>query len=114
MAFSPLGIFSVLLEVLRPYLWLLAIVILIDAALLVLALRRSGRGDWHGSRRAALWLGAVAMVVVLIALPYFTGATHASLQSVLDWVFLVGASIGVGVAAGVLAWPPLQLLLSRR
>lgn len=114
MAFSPLGIFSVLLEVLRPYLWLLVVVLLVDVALLVLALRRGGEFAWRGSRRVALWLGAAVAVLALVALPYFTGATHASLNSGLDWFALVAGSIGIGLAVAVLAWPPLQLLLGRR
>ncbi|MGD9387478.1 MAG: hypothetical protein PVI87_04540 [Gammaproteobacteria bacterium] len=114
MAFSPLGIFSVLLEVLRPYLWLLAVVILVDAVLLVLALRRGGRAAWRGSGRGALWLGIAVAVLALVALPYFTGATHASLNGWLDWFALVAGSIGIGVAAALLAWPSLQLLSGRR
>jgi hypothetical protein len=114
MAFSPLGILSVLLEVLRPYLWLLVVVLLVDVALVVLALRGRGPSEWRGSRRVALWFGAAVAVLALIALPFFTGATHAALNSWLDWFALAAGSVGIGLAMAVLAWPPLHLLLDRR
>ena len=42
------------------------------------------------------------------------GATHAALSGWLDWLALAAASIGLGAAVALLAWPPLQLLRGPR
>ena len=111
MAFSIMGILAVLLEVFRPVLPLLALVLVIDAALLALVIRRREHMQFAAARRAALVVAAIAFVFSLVALPMLTGASHGSLSGALDWLALFGASIGVAIAAALLAWPLLQLAL---
>lgn len=111
MAFSLMGILAVLVEVFRPVLPFLAVVLVADAALLALVVRRRERMQFSASRRAAVMVGLITLVLSLLVLPMLTGASHASLSGALDWLALVGAAVGVAVAVALLAWPLLQLAL---
>jgi hypothetical protein len=114
MAFSLLGIFSVLLEVLRPFLGLLIAVLAIDAVLLARLARAGGWDPGGPAMRRAATLGALAALLAFALLPYVTRTSHASLSGGLDWLALSAASAGMGLAVAVLAWPGLQWFLRRR
>jgi hypothetical protein len=110
MAFSIVGILAVLLEFFRTFLPLILAVVVIDLALLVLALRRIGLPAALSALRRTLPVGAITFIAGLLLVPWITGANHANLTGPLDWLSLVGAALGVAVLATLLAWPPLALL----
>ena len=109
MAFSLMGILAVMLEFFRAVLMPLGIV----AALFLLAVfyllaRRASLRVAPAVRTAAA-LGVVIAILAASALPGWTGATHGQLSGALDFLALTGASVGLGVAAGVVVYPFLQL-----
>ena len=109
MAFSIVGILSVLLEVLRPLLPILIAVLVIDAVLLILALKR-GTLVTSGAIRLAVLLGGAAAVITFFIAPAFTSSSFANLTGALDYLSLVGGALGVGVVVALLTWPPMALL----
>lgn len=109
MAFSILGIFSVLLEVLRPLLPFLIALLIIDAILLVVALKRGTLAKSGAIRLAALFGGIAAVITFFIA-PAFTSSSFANLSGALDYLSLIGGALGVGVLVALLTWPPSALL----
>lgn len=113
MAFSLFGILAVLLEVLRPLLPVLVLILVVDLALLALAAKRGALVKFAAALRAAAVVAVVVFLLVLVAAPLLTGATHAQLSGALDWLALFAAALGIGLASAVIAWPPLQLMLGR-
>jgi hypothetical protein len=109
MAFSILGILSVLLEVIRPLLPFLIALVIIDAILLILALKR-GTLLTSGAIRLAALFGGIAAVITFFIAPAFTNSSFANLAGVLDYLSLVGGALGIGVLVALLTWPPLALL----
>jgi len=110
MAFSIFGIFAVLLEFIRPFLPLILAVFAIDLVLLAVALRNNGLPAAWRALRSALPVGVVAFMAGLVFVPWITGANHGNLAGLIDWLSLIGASVGVGVLALFLVWPPVALL----
>jgi hypothetical protein len=109
MAFSIVGILSVLLEVIRPVLPILIAVLVVDFALLLLALRR-GTLVTSGALRLALLIGGAAAVVTFFLAPAWTHSSFANLTGALDYVALVAGSISVGVVCALLTWPAAALV----
>ena len=109
MAFSIVGILSVLLEVIRPLLPFLIALIIIDAILLIVALKR-GTLVTAGAIRLAVLFGGVAAVITFFIAPAFTNSSFANLAGILDYLSLVGGALGVGVLVALLTWPPVALL----
>ncbi len=109
MAFSIVGILSVLLEVIRPLLPLLIAVLVIDAAMLVLALRRGTLAS-AGAIRLSVLVGGVVAVITFFIAPAFTNSSFANLSGALDYLSLVGGALGVGALAALLILPPMALL----
>ncbi len=111
MAFSLGGILAVVLEFLRPVLLPIAIVILADVAALAWLAYRPGGTAWsRGVRPAALAGGVIAVVAILVA-PGWTQASLADLTGALDWLAVIALGLGVGIAAGILLYPLIQLAL---
>ena len=108
MAFSIVGILSVLLEVIRPLLPILIILLLIDAALLILALKR-GTLLTSGAIRLAALFGGIAAVLTFFIAPAFTSSSFANLSGALDYLSLVGGALGMGVLVALLTWPSMAL-----
>lgn len=109
MAFSIVGILSVLLEVIRPLLPILVILLLIDAALLILAVRR-GTLVTPVPIRLAVLFGGIAAVLTFFIAPAFTSSSFANLSGALDYLSLVGGALGVGALVALLTWPPVALV----
>ncbi len=109
MAFSIIGIFSVLLELIRPLLPLLIALVVIDAILLVLALKR-GTLVTSGAIRLAVLFGGLAAVITFFIAPAFTSSSFANLSGALDYLSLIGGALGVGVLVALLTWPPSAFL----
>lgn len=108
MAFSIVGILSVLLEVFRPLLPILIAVLVIDAIVLITALKR-GTLVTSGAIRLAAMLGSAAAVITFFTAPAFTSSSFANLTGALDYLSLVGGALGVGVVVALLTWPPMAL-----
>ncbi|MFW5815766.1 MAG: hypothetical protein ACOCVP_02820 [Wenzhouxiangella sp.] len=109
MAFSIVGILSVLLEVIRPLLPLLIAVIVVDFILLLLALRR-GTLVTSGAIRLAVIVGAIAAVATFFLAPALTNSSFANLSGALDYLSLIGGALGVGVLFALFTWPPAALI----
>ena len=110
MAFSIFGILAVLLEVIRPLLWLLVFVVLVDMLLLALAWREPARARWRQALMASVVSGGLLTVLAFLSLPALTGASFADLAGWLDYLALSGLSVGVGAALAVFSYPAWQLL----
>jgi len=111
MQFSLLGILSVVLEVVRPYLWIVAVVGLIELGLIIRLRMRAGKLKVsRPTVRLAMKIAAVVGLLALVFAPSLTGASHASVQGWLDYTALVGIAIGVFVAAWLLLLVPVQLV----
>lgn len=111
MAFSFAGILAVVLEFFRPFLWLIALVVLVDLVLLVLALRGGNTAArFTAARGPALIAGVVVLFGAVFVLPGMTQAGFSDLYGLLDWGALLGASLAAGVAAALILLPPLMLL----
>ena len=109
MAFSIVGILSVLLEVIRPLLPLLIAILIIDAILLVLALKRGTLAS-AGAIRLSAGIGVIVAVATFFIAPAFTSSSFANLSGALDFFSLIGGSLGVGVLVALLTLPPMALL----
>ncbi|MGY6587224.1 MAG: DUF5368 family protein [Wenzhouxiangella sp.] len=112
MAFSLFGILAVILEAIRPFLWLIAAVVVIELLVLFRLLGRRGHA-WRKALRPALLLGGVVMVVAVFIGPWLTSAGFADLVGLLDWLSLIGGSIAAGLVAALLFWPVLTLVAGR-
>lgn len=111
MAFSLFGILAVVLELFRPILPLLALVVLLDLLLLIgVILRRQSLRVGAGIKVAAS-IGIVTGIAAALFMPAWTQATLGQLTSVIDYLGVIGAGIGVGIAIGLLSYPPIQLML---
>lgn len=113
MAFSIVGIFSVLLEVFRPLLPLIIAWIFLDLVLTVYTLKER-RFAHATARRWAIWAGAFFMLCAFIAGPFLTQASFANFTATIDWILLTAMSFAVGVAGFLLTLPMASLLKSNR
>ncbi|RLK50450.1 hypothetical protein DFR31_0348 [Alkalispirillum mobile] len=113
MAFSLMGIISVVLEVFRGAIPLLLVIAAIDLVLLGLFFaKKGGRTVRLGLPvKASIGVGVVVAVLAFISLPSLTNSSFAMLSGALDYLSLIGSSIGFGVLFGLLVLPPLLLFL---
>lgn len=84
---------------------LLAVGLALWLALLWLARRRLGQGAW----RPAALVGAGAALVLFFSVPGLTQSSLSNMGYWVDWANLLAVALGLGVLAGVLAWPLLAL-----
>ncbi len=110
MEFSLFGIFAVVLELLRPILPLIGLVIVVDLLLLAMVIGRHRRLDISRGTKMALRVGIVVAVAAAIYFPIWTGAELSQLASAVDLAGVIGGGLGVGIAIGLLSYPPLQLM----
>lgn len=109
MAFSLIGILSVLLEAFRPLVPFLIAWVVIDMALLAYTMNKNQFAHQR-ARRVALMVGMLAMILAFIFGPTLTQASFANFIALIDWVLLAAMAFGVGVAAFVLTLPVTSLL----
>ena len=112
MAFSPFGLAAVLLELLRPFLWLILALALAEATALFLLWRR-GNNAWKSGLQPAIFLGALVMVIAVFAGPWLTSAGFSDLVGLLDWFALLAGSLAAGLLAALLFWPLVTLAKGR-
>ena len=112
MAFSLFGILAVILEAIRPFLWLIAAVVVLELLVVFRLLGRRGHA-WRKSLRPALLLGGLVMVLAIFIGPWLTSAGFADLVGLLDWLSLLGGSVAAGLLAALLFWPVLTLAAGR-
>ncbi|MGY6554967.1 MAG: hypothetical protein ACXIUM_10650 [Wenzhouxiangella sp.] len=108
MGFSIFEISAVLLEVIRPLLPLLIILLIFYPILLIVAFKRGTLGNSSAIRLAALFGGIAAVITIFIA-PSFTASSFANLKGALDYLSLVGGALAVGVLVALLTWPSVAL-----
>jgi len=113
MEFSMFGILAVVLELLRPVLLPLALVILADALLYGWVIARHTQLRIAPALRASAIIGLAGGVGAALYFPVWTGASIAQLSSLLDYAAVVGAGIGMAIAFAILIYPPVQLLMKK-
>ncbi len=109
--FAPRALAGIIGEMFGGVLWAAAIVLLLDLALVLVALRRGAQ--WRPAVRIAAGFGLLAALGVLAALPGFTNATHGDLSGALDWLIWAAVGLGAGVAAALAVLPTLAVALGR-
>lgn len=110
--FAPRALAGIIGEMFGGLLWLVAVVALLDLALVLLALRRGAQ--WRPAARIAGGFGLLVALGVLAALPGFTNASHGDLAGALDWLIWGAVGLGAGVAAALAVLPMLAVALGRR
>lgn len=100
--------FFVLVELLRPFGYLLGFILLAELVLIAIAVYRR---PWR-SRRALKAAAAVGLaggiLTALLALP-LTGAGLKDLQNALDYIAYLAIVLGAGAALFIASLPPLLL-----
>ena len=109
MAFSPLGILAVALELFRALLIPVSVLVLAALAVGAYVIIRRQQFRPAPAVRLAATAGVLVALLVVAILPMFSGAAHNQLSGVLDFASLLAAGLGVGVVAGLLLYPFLQL-----
>ena len=114
MAFSIWGILAVLLEAVRPYFPALLVVLLIEVALLGWLLTKRELWRRQAARKVTVACGVLLFFLALAFIPAFTKAGFDDLRGLLDYGVLLLATLGCGVAAGILLYLPIQAMLVLR
>lgn len=112
--FTPLEFIALTLEYVRPVLPALITVIAIDIVLLGFTLLGIGGGFRNAGQAVnkSLMLGTIVGGVTLILVLPATSANFADLHGWIDYATILGAGAGFGLAAAVLSYPPIQLLIA--
>ena len=111
MAFSLFGILAVVLELFRPILPFLALIVLLDLLLFIGVILRRKTLRVRSGIRVAAGIGIVTGIAAALVMPAWTQATLGQLTSIIDYLGVIGAGIGVGIAISLLSYPPIQLML---
>lgn len=113
MAFSLIGILAVLLELVRPFVLPIGVLLLVEVVALGLLFMRRGRLRVRPAVRSSIVLGLAVGLLAAVGLPAWTGASLAQLSGWLDYATIIGAGVGAGLAVGLAGYPLLQLLFLR-
>jgi hypothetical protein len=107
MAFSFVGILAVVLEFFRGWFWVLIPLVILDLVLLGLFFKRTvGRHrKFSLPFKASLGFGLFTFVMALITLPGITRSSWEMLSGAVDYLALIGASVGFGVLFAILSFP---------
>jgi len=101
---------NIVIVMLLPVLWLVALLALAWGATLVLALLRAPKARWRKALPTSGLIGLVGMVLAFVLFPTLVGSSFADLDQYADWLFLIGTAVGIGVALLVATWPGLTCL----
>ena len=111
MSFSLIGIFAVILEVVRPYLGLIGLLaILIELGLVISCFRKGNKQQCSFEPKTSDWRWHRCICCVVAIVPMLTGARHSNLASVIDYLALFGVSLGEGNAVALVIWPLLHVV----
>ncbi|AUB78727.1 DUF5368 family protein [Spiribacter sp. 1M153] len=113
MEFSIFGILAVVLELFRPILLPLGVLIAADLLLLAIVIGRHRRLNVARGLRTAASIGVVLGLAAALYFPVWTGAGLTQLQSLVDYLAIIAAGVGIGFAAACAVYPPVQLLLRK-
>ncbi|SEQ06031.1 hypothetical protein SAMN05421693_11554 [Ectothiorhodospira magna] len=115
MAFSIMGLLAVVLEFFRGWLWFIGLFLLLDFALTFYFLKRSTgcRTCWVLPAYVTIGFGVFIFILSMITLPTITKSSWAALSGI-DYLALIGASIGFGALFAILAFPFILNLLGIR
>ncbi|MGM0676121.1 hypothetical protein [Ectothiorhodospira marina] len=107
MAFSFVGILAVVLEFFRGWLWVLVPLVILDLVLLGLFFKRTvgRRRKFSLPFKSSLGFGVFTFVMALITLPGITRSSWEMLSGAVDYLALIGASVGFGVLFAILSFP---------
>lgn len=103
----------VLIELLRPFGFLLGFLLLVEFILIAIALLRR---PWQSRSavKTSVGLGLVAGIAAALSVLPITSSGLADLQNGLDYVAYLGIVMAVGTATFIISLPPCLLLWSRR
>lgn len=113
MSFSLFGILAVVLEVIRPFLYLIALLVGVWVIALLVMAKRTGVKVNPENRKTSVITGLVVFVFALLFVPAFTGASHGNLNSVIDYAALFGMAVGAGIAVALFVVPFLQVFRTK-
>jgi len=113
MEFSIFGILAVVLELFRPILLPLGLLIAADLILLAMVFGRHRRLNLAGGIRTAAGIGVVLGVAAAVYFPIWTGASLTQLQSLVDYLAIIAAGVGIGFASACVVYPPVQLFMRK-
>ncbi|SIT65602.1 hypothetical protein SAMN05216526_0050 [Ectothiorhodosinus mongolicus] len=106
MAFSLIGLISVVHEFFLNYLYIIVPVMVVDIVLLAIFFTRAMNSDIQFKLpiKASIIFGALVFVVSVIILPYTTKSSWAMLSGI-DYAMLIGSGIGFGVLYTIAVFP---------
>lgn len=113
MAFDLIGIIAVGLELLGGLLWVLVAILVADLAIVTHLVRGRRPLPVASAVRILLPVAVLVAVVAGALLPAWTGVSFGYVTSLIDYLAIFGGGIAIGVAAGVLLYPPVQWLVAR-
>lgn len=113
MSFSLFGILAVVLEVIRPFLYLIVLFVGVWVIALLVMAKRTGVKVSPENRKTSVVMGLGAFVLALIFVPALTGASHGNLHSVIDYAALFGVAAGAGIAVSLFVLPFIQVLRTK-
>jgi len=87
-----------------PWLWLIALMIILFLVPQIMA-RMKGYGFTQAGGKGSKYLPPLAFVLALFLLPIHTQSTIAYVNTWVDWLNLIGASIGVGIYVWLVLHP---------
>ena len=112
MQFSILGVFSVLLELARPFLWIIVVLILLEALIAWRLINSNQARISNKSTTMTVRIALVSAIISLLLAPFITGATFASLNGWLDYSALLAIGVVVFTLSVLLIILPVQYVFS--
>ena len=112
MAFSIVGILSVLLEFFRPWLWIIGVVATVVLVLYLLVFLNRG-AQQRPAFKTALLLGVLVGIGAAIFMPIWTQAEFGHLNPVLDYAAIAGVGLAAAIATIIAVFPVIRLMAPR-
>lgn len=86
---------------------------LIWIALMLIAAKKAGEGQWAQAIKPALLAGVVIWLISIFALPSVTRSSLSQVSYWVDWVNVIGLAAVVGALVTAYVWPLLVMSRSR-
>ena len=100
---------NVVVETLKPALWVWIALMVLWLALVVVAVRNRG-AQWRRVLPTVSVIALLAALLVLFLGPTLTASSLTHVNYWVDWAFLGASSIALGVLLAILIWPAMAML----